>query len=82
MQFRRQSLNLNTILYQCRVIVLLQQPLDVRLPVQDLPAKLDIGNPSLVPVILQAPAADLQHPGVVLFIGKDTSFLDYKAVSL
>ena len=63
MQFRRQSLNLNTILYQCRVIVLLQQPLDVRLPVQDLPAKLDIGNPSLVPVILQAPAADLQHPG-------------------
>ena len=63
MQFRRQSLNLNTILYQCRVIVLLQQPLDVRLPVQDLPAKLDIGNPSLVPVILQAPAADLQRPG-------------------
>ena len=45
------------------MIVLLQQPLDVRLPVQDLPAKLDIGNPSLVPVILQAPAADLQHPG-------------------
>ena len=63
MQFRRQSLNLNTILYQCSVIVLLQQLLDVRLPVQDLPAKLDIGNPSLVPVILQAPAADLQRPG-------------------
>ena len=62
MQFRRQSLNLNTILYQCSVIVLLQQLLDVRLPVQDLPAKLDIGNPSLVPVILQAPAADLQRP--------------------
>ena len=63
MQFRRQSLNLNTILYQCRVIILLQQLLDVRLPVQDLPAKLDIGNPSLVPVILQAPAADLQCLG-------------------
>ena len=63
MQFRRQSLNLNTILYQCSVIVLLQQLLDVRLPVQDLPAKLDIGNPSLVPVILQAPAADPQRSG-------------------
>ena len=63
MQFRRQSLNLNTILYQCRVIVLLQQLLDVRLPVQDLSTELDIGNPSLVPVILQAPAADLQCLG-------------------
>ena len=63
MQFRRQSLNLNTILYQCRVIILLQQLLDVRLPVQDLPTELDIGNPSLVPVILQAPAADLQCLG-------------------
>ena len=30
--------------------------------VQDLPTELDIGNPSLVPVILQAPAADLQRP--------------------
>ena len=49
--------------YRILTIVLLQQLLDVRLPVQDLPAKLDIGNPSLVPVILQAPAADLQHPG-------------------
>ncbi len=63
MQFRRQSLNLNTILYQCRVIILLQQLLDVRLPVQDLSTELDIGNPSLVPVILQAPAADLQCLG-------------------
>ena len=63
MQFRRQSLNLNTILYQCRVIILLQQLLDVRLPVQDLPNELDIGKPSLLPVILQAPAADLQCPG-------------------
>ena len=63
MQFRRQSLNLNTILYQCCVIVLLQQLLDVRLPVQDLPTELDIGNPSLVPVILQAPAADPQCLG-------------------
>ncbi len=59
----RKSLNLNTILYQCRVIILLQQLLDVRLPVQDLPTELDIGNPSLVPVILQAPAADLQCLG-------------------
>ena len=45
------------------MIILLQQPLDVRLPVQDLPAELDIGNPSLVPVILQAPAADPQCLG-------------------
>ena len=63
MQFRRQSLDLNTILYQCRVIILLQQLLDVRLPVQDLPAELDIGKPSLLPVILQAPAADPQSRG-------------------
>ena len=45
------------------MIVLLQQLLDVRLPVQDFPAKLDIGNPPLVPVILQAPAADPQRSG-------------------
>ena len=49
--------------YRILTIVLLQQLLDVRLPVQDLPAKLDIGNPPLVPVILQAPAADPQRSG-------------------
>lgn len=39
---------------------LLQHPLDIRGAVEDLAAQLDIGNPSLIAVILQTPAADLQ----------------------
>ncbi len=41
-------------------ITLLQHPLDIRGAVEDLAAQLDVGNPSLVAVILQTPAADLQ----------------------
>jgi len=41
-------------------IPLLQHPFDIRGAVEDLAAQLDIGNPSLVAVILQTPAADLQ----------------------
>lgn len=41
-------------------IPLLQHPLDIRGAVEDLATQLDIGNPSLIAVILQTPAADLQ----------------------
>ena len=39
---------------------LLQHPFDIRGAVKNLAAQLDVGNPSLVAVILQTPAADLQ----------------------
>ena len=41
-------------------ITLLQHPFDIRGAVEDLAAQLDVGNPSLIAVILQTPAADLQ----------------------
>lgn len=41
-------------------ITLLQHPLDIRGAVEDLAAQLDVGNPSLIAVILQTPATDLQ----------------------
>lgn len=41
-------------------ITLLQHPFDIRGAVENLAAQLDVGNPSLVAVILQTPAADLQ----------------------
>lgn len=41
-------------------ITLLQHPLDIRGAVENLASQLDVGNPSLVAVILQTPAADLQ----------------------
>lgn len=41
-------------------ITLLQHPLDIRGAVENLAAQLDVGNPSLIAVILQTPAADLQ----------------------
>ena len=41
-------------------ITLLQHPLDIRGAVENLASQLDVGNPSLIAVILQTPAADLQ----------------------
>lgn len=41
-------------------ITLLQHPLDIRGAVENLASQLDVGNPSLVTIILQTPAADLQ----------------------
>ena len=41
-------------------ITLLQHPFDIRGAVEDLAAQLDVGNPFLIAVILQTPAADLQ----------------------
>ena len=41
-------------------ITLLQHPLDIRGAVKNLAAQLDVGNPSLIAVILQTPPADLQ----------------------
>ena len=52
-------------------IPLLQHPLDIRGAVEDLAAQLDVGNPSLVAVILQTPAADLQ-PLRKLFVRIET----------
>ena len=41
-------------------ITFLQHPFDIRGAVEDLAAQLDVGNPSLIAVILQTPATDLQ----------------------
>lgn len=41
-------------------ITLLQHPFDIRGTVEDLAAQFDVGNPSLIAIILQTPAADLQ----------------------
>lgn len=41
-------------------IPLLQHPLDIRGAVEDLAAQLDVGNPSLIAIILQTPTTDLQ----------------------
>lgn len=41
-------------------IALFQHPFDIRGAVEDLAAQLDIGNPSLIAVILQTPATDFQ----------------------
>ena len=39
---------------------LLQHPFDIRGAVENLASQLDVGNPSLIAIILQTPATDLQ----------------------